>query len=111
MNAAARLLNQNSVSRTWVISFIFSKAQMSLCTLIAALLVSGLSMIYVTNVTRSLHASLQQVLVDRDFLHVQWGQLLLEKSTWVMQGRIQQVASDKLKMVVPNGKSVVIIKE
>lgn len=111
MNAAARFLSQSTVSRTWVISVLLSKAQFGLFTLIIAVLMSALSVVYVTNTTRSLNASVQQMLADRDHMHVQWGQLLLEKSTWIMQARVQQIASDKLDMVVPNSQSVVIINE
>ncbi|MHB1947519.1 MAG: cell division protein FtsL [Gammaproteobacteria bacterium] len=111
MNAAARFLSQSSVSRTWVISVLMSKAQLSTLTLLVAVLMSALSIVYVTNNTRSLNASLQQMQAERDRLHVQWGQLLLEKSTWIMQARIQQIASNKLGMVVPNSKSVVIVNE
>lgn len=111
MNAAARFLSQSSVSRTWVISVLMAKAQLSTLTLLVAVLMSALSIVYVTNNTRSLNANLQQMQAERDHLHVQWGQLLLEKSTWIMQARIQQIASNKLGMVVPNSKSVVIVNE
>jgi len=111
MNAAARFLSLSTVSRTWVVSFILSKTQLSLVTLVIGVLVSSLSVVYVTNMSRSFNANVQQSLAERDHLHAQWGQLLLEKSTWIMQARIQQVASDKLGMVVPDSKSVVIINE
>lgn len=111
MNSAARFLNQSAVSKTWVVSVLISKMQFSLYILLTGVLVSALSIVYVTNNTRSLNASVQQALTERDHLHVQWGQLLLEKSTWIMQARIQQVASDKLGMMIPNSKSVVIVKE
>ncbi len=109
MNAAARLFSQSTVSRTWLLSVLISKVQFGRYLLILAVLMSALSMVYVTNTTRSLNAGLQQTLAERDHLHIQWGQLLLEKSTWIMQARVQQVASDKLGMVVPEGKSLVIV--
>jgi cell division protein FtsL len=111
MNSAARFLSQNPISRTWVVSVLLSKVQFSLITLSIAVLVSALSIVYVTNYSRELNASLQQAFTDRDHLHIQWGQLLLEKSTLTMQARIQQVASNKLGMVIPNNKSVVIVNE
>jgi cell division protein FtsL len=111
MNAAARFLSQSTVSRTWVFSILLSKAQVSLMTLMIAVLMSALSIVYVTNSTRSLNANLQQSLAERDQLHTDWGQLLLEKSTWIMQARVQHIASTKLDMVVPDNKSVVIVNE
>lgn len=111
MNAAGRFLSQSTVSRTWVFSILLSRAQFGMFVLIGAVLMSALSLIYVTNSTRSLNATIQQTLAERDHLHIQWGQLLLEKSTWMMQARIQQVASEKLGMLVPTNKTVVIINE
>lgn len=111
MNSAARFLNHSTFSRTWVVSVILSKAQWSVFTLMLAVSVSALSIVYVTNNTRCLNATLQQTLAEREGLHIQWSQLLLEKSTLIMQARIQDVASKDLEMVVPDNKSVVIINE
>lgn len=111
MNAAARLLNQGVLSRGWVISLFLNRAQLPLFIAALAVLVSALSVVYITNTTRSLHASLQQTLTERDRLHVQLGQLLLEKSTWIMQARVQNVAEKHFGMVVPDSKSVVVVKE
>lgn len=109
MNAAARLFNQGVLSRGWAVSVFFSKAQMSTIVLILAVLTSALSIVYVTNSTRTLNAGLQQSMYERDNYRVQWGRLLLERSTWMMQARVQQIAEDKLGMVIPNSKSVVVI--
>lgn len=111
MNAAARLLNQGVLPRSWVISTFFNKSQVPLVMMVFAVLVSALGVIYVTNTARSLNANIQQAMTERQQLHVQWGQLLLEKSTWTMQARIQHTAEGKLNMVVPNSKSVVVINE
>ncbi len=111
MNAAARLLNQGVLSRGWVISIFFNRSQMPLAVLVFGVLVSALSVIYITNMARSLNANIEQTLLERQQLHVQWGQLLLEKSTWIMQARIQNIAEGKLGMVVPNNKSVVVVNE
>lgn len=109
MNAAARTLNQGVLSRGWAISFFLAKAQLSTMILVLAVLSSALSIIYVTNITRTLNSNIQQNLTMHDTFHVQWGQLLLEKSTWMVQARVQQVAEEKLKMVIPDSKSVMIV--
>jgi cell division protein FtsL len=109
MNAAARLFNQGVLSRGWAASVFFSKAQISSVILIVAVLVSALSIVYVTNASRSQNASIQQIYYDRDQLHDQWGRLLLERSTWMMQARVEQIAEDKLGMFTPDSKSIVII--
>ncbi len=111
MNAAARLINQGSLSRSWVVSVVLSKMQFSTLVLAIAVLVSALSIVYVTNTSRSLNAYVQQTLVERDQLHIQWGQLLLEKSSRITPVRVQTIAESHLNMVVPDGKSVVIVNE
>ncbi len=109
MNAAARLFNQGVLSRGWAITFMIERLQVTTLLLLIALLTSALSMVYVTNLARSTHAALQQTLLERDHMHSQWNQLLLEKSTWMMQARVQKIAEDKLGMIYPESKSVVIV--
>jgi cell division protein FtsL len=111
MNTAARLLNQNVISRDWVVSVLLTKTQLLMGTLILAVLTSALSVIYVTNTSRTLNASIQQTLAERNHLHIQWGQLLLERSTWIMQARVQNIAEGKLDMVLPDSKTVVVVNE
>lgn len=109
MNAAARLFNQGVLSRGWVVSLFLTRFQMTLFIVIISILFSALGLIYVTNTTRSVNANIQQLTTERDRLHVQYGQLLLEKSTLLMQARIQTVAENRLGMVMPEGKSRIII--
>lgn len=111
MNAAARLMQQSVISRSWILSFVLSRVQTSFIVLIAALLVSALSMIYVTNVSRSLNANIQQTLFERNKLHIAWGQLLLEKSTLTMQTRVEKLAEQEMGMQIPDHQSVVIVNE
>jgi cell division protein FtsL len=111
MNAAARLLNQGVLSRGWVISIFLHRSQMPLVVVAFGVLMSALSVIYITNNVRSLNANIEQTLIERQQLHVQRGQLLLEKSTWIMQARIQHVAEGKLGMMIPDHKSVVVVNE
>lgn len=109
MNAAARF-NQGVLSRGWAATVFLTRARFSTIVLVLSILTSALSIIYVTNATRSLNASLQQNLVERDHLHVQWSKLLLEKSTWMMQARVEAIAEKHLGMIIPDAKSVVIVK-
>lgn len=109
MNAAARLYNQDVVSRKWIISVLMTKFQMSMTIMILAILTSGFSIVYITNATRSLHASIQQGFAERDHLSIEWGQLLLERGTYIMQARIQKIAEEKLGMIIPDNKSIIII--
>ena len=109
MNAAARLLNQGVLSRGWVVSVFLTRFDISLFVLVFAVLISALSLIYMTNSARSLNASIEQSYTEHDQLHIQHGQLLLEKSTLTMQARVQDIAEERLNMVAPEGKAVVIV--
>ena len=111
MNAAARLLNQGALSRGWVVSLFLTRYQLMLVTLTFSVLISALSVVYIANATRGLNAAIHQALTERNRLHVQWGQLLLEKGAWTTQARVQHVAEDRLGMVLPDNKSVVTINE
>lgn len=111
MNAAARLFNQGELSRGWVVSLFLTRFQLVWVFFISSILLSALTLVYVTNTTRSLHASLQQELVLHDRLYIQWGQLLLEKSSLTTQARVQSVAETKLDMLIPEGQSVIVINE
>lgn len=109
MNAAGRFVNQNVLSRGWAISMFWARAQFPTMVLCLAVLTTALSMVYATNANRGFNSAIQQTLAERDRLHVQWGQLLLEKSTWVVQARVQKIAEEKLSMIIPDSKSVTII--
>lgn len=111
MNAAARLLNQGALSHGWVISIVLKRVQLPLVIAVISLVMTALGVIYVTNMTRSLNANIQQTLAERERLHVQWSQLLLERSTWMMQARIQSLAEGRLGMMTPDSKTVVVVKE
>jgi len=111
MNAAARLVHQNVLSRHFVLTHSITRSQFAIMLMSLAVLLSALSVIYVTQVTRVMYASYQRNLAEQDHLHVQHGQLLLERSTWMMQSRVQNIAESKMGMVVPDAKSVVIIHE
>lgn len=111
MNAAARLVHQSGLSHHLVRIWFFSRRQLTVILLALALLLSALGIVYVTQMTRMLHASFQSNLAEKNRLTVERGQLLLERSTWIMQARIQAVAETKLGMQIPDRKSVVVINE
>lgn len=111
MNAAGRLVHQSTVSRHLVLAHLLTRKQVTVMLLGLSVLLSAMSIIYVTHMTRILHASFQHNIVEQDRLHIERGQLLLERSTWMMQARIQQIAEKKLGMIIPDNKSVVVVRE
>lgn len=111
MNAAGRLVHQGILSRQLVMTHFLSSRHIVLMSLTLALLFSALGIIYVTNTTRGLYAAYQHNIVEQNRLHVEQGQLLLERSTEMRQSRIQQLAESKFNMIIPDHQSVVIVHE
>ncbi|TAK78475.1 MAG: cell division protein FtsL [Gammaproteobacteria bacterium] len=111
MNAAARLVHQGVLSRHLMLTHVATWRQMTVCALILGILFSALGVVYITHTSRELYASYQHRLTEQNRLHVERGQLLLERGALMMQARVQQLAEEKLNMVVPDHKSVVIIHE
>lgn len=71
---------------------------------------SGLGVVYTTFSSRHLLNDLQQLEKQRNRLQVEWGRLLLEQSSLVAQGRVEEVAIAELGMEVPDLKQVVVFK-
>jgi cell division protein FtsL len=111
MNAAARFASQNTLSRGWILSLLWLRVNFSTLILSVLVLSSALSLVYITNAARSLNASYQEALSESDHLRIQWNQLLLEKSTWVVQARVQEIAENKLGMMIPDRKSIMILNK
>ncbi|MBX3709329.1 MAG: cell division protein FtsL [Gammaproteobacteria bacterium] len=111
MNAAARLVHQGVLSRHLLLTHLLNRRQIVVVALVLAVLLSALSIIYVTHITRIMHAAYQRNIAEQHHLHEQKGRLLLELSTWMMQARIQQIAENKLGMIVPDHQSVMVVHE
>jgi cell division protein FtsL len=78
-------------------------------TLVLIAMASALMVIWTTHVSRQLLNELQQLEKERNRLQVEWGQLLLEQSSMVSQGRVEDMAH-QLGMRIPAMDKVVVIK-
>ena len=76
------------------------------------LLVSVSAITVVNNSHKCRHAfnDLQQLKNRRNAFEVEWGQLLLEQSTWASQGRIESIASSELNMKIPLMSEMIVVK-
>lgn len=108
MNAAARLVDRQVIGRAIATSAV--QTMWPIMALLLAVLLSALSLIYVAHMRREMHATFQREERMHDKLNVEQGQLLLERSTLMMQSRVQQIAETELDMVLPNHKNTVMIK-
>jgi cell division protein FtsL len=79
---------------------------------VLALLVmaSAFSVIYAKHQSRKLFVELQTLHKARDDMDIEWGQLQLEQSTLATHSRVEKTAGNKLGMVIPDAKQVVILQ-
>jgi cell division protein FtsL len=71
---------------------------------------SSLGVIYAKHEARSRFNELQQLTQQRDDLDIEWGQLQLEQSTWATHGRVERLARDDLRMVIPQANDLRIVQ-
>ncbi len=78
--------------------------------LISALLVSALMVIYKKYNSRLIFIEIQKQEKLLDQYEVAWGQLQLELTTLAEQNRVEQVAREQLKLVLPAREKIIYIK-
>jgi cell division protein FtsL len=74
-----------------------------------AVLASSLGVIYAKQEARNRFNDLQKLTKARDDLDIEWGQLQLEQSTWATHGRVEQVARDDLRMIIPQASDLRLV--
>ena len=85
------------------------RTMVHLVVLLMLTTVSATSVIYSTHKSRYLLNELRQLERQRNNLQVVWGQLLLEQSSLVAQGRIENLAIAELGMKIPTVENVVVV--
>ena len=88
-------------TRTW---------QWIVAALWALLLASSLVVVYGKHAARNHFTELQNLTRERDELDIEWGQLQLEQSTWGTHGRVERLARDELRMVIPRPAELRIVQ-
>jgi len=78
--------------------------------LILVLLASALSVIYSKYQSRLIFIEIQKQERQLDQYEVEWGQLQLELTTLAEQNRVEQVAREQLKLVMPVREKIIYIK-
>ncbi len=72
---------------------------------------SAVGVIYAVNESRHLLNELQLLENQRNALQVEWGQLLLEESSLISQGRLEDIAVTELGMQIPTLENMVMIRQ
>jgi len=78
--------------------------------LLLVLLASALSVIYSKYQSRLIFIEIQKQERELDQYEVEWGQLQLELTTLAEQNRVEQVAREQSKLVMPVREKIIYIK-
>lgn len=110
MNAAARDINQSNFFQGQLADVRLSRQFCMQFALLLAVLVSALCVVYVTNLQRMSLSQLESSEQQEHQLQLQWGQLLLEQASLATPSRVQQLAAEKLRMVLPVDKQTFVLR-
>ncbi|MNO91002.1 Cell division protein FtsL [compost metagenome] len=77
--------------------------------LFVAVLLSAISVAYSAYWNRQLLNSLYAELSVRDKAQAEYGRLILEQSTWTAHSRIEALATEQLKMRVPDPIEIMMV--
>jgi cell division protein FtsL len=75
-----------------------------------AVLASALGVVHAKHQARVRFIELQELVTERDELDIEWGQLQLEQSTWATHGRVERMARDELRMIIPQASDLRIVQ-
>jgi len=74
------------------------------------LILSTVAVVYTTHLCRQLYTQLSRLQQEESNLQVEWGQYLLEQSTWASLTRIEKAATEELGMRVPDFNEVIMVE-
>ena len=82
---------------------------LGLLVILGLILSTGLSVVHTTHANRFAFNKLQEMKELANQFDVEWGQLLIEQSTFGIEGRIEQKAVEQLQMRVPELSNIVMV--
>ena len=91
--------------------FPLSGLHILLFAFIIMILISAFAVVYVKDLNRRLFIEYQELQQTHQQIEIDWGKLLLERSTWSTQSRIQRIASEQLQMIAPKPREIVMIEQ
>ncbi len=85
------------------------RGSLLMLVLFIAVLMSAIAVAYSAHWNRQLLNELYGELSVRDKAQAEWGRLILEQSTWTAHSRIETLASEQLKMHIPEAGAVRLV--
>jgi cell division protein FtsL len=110
MNAAAKIIRQSDLFHGQLFRMHVSKSLWIQLILLVGVLISALCVVYTTNMTRITLSQLELAEHHAHRLALQRGQLLLEQASLATPSRVQQLASEKLHMILPTNKDTIVLR-
>lgn len=80
-----------------------------MAALLALVIISACALVYVRHQHRVTFVALQELLQQRDQLNIQWGQLLLEQSTFSFHHYVNTTARKRLGMRLPQPEAIITL--
>lgn len=74
-----------------------------------AVVISALAVVSATQQVRRDVNQLETLRREASHLQVEWGQYLLEESTWAAYSRIENIANQELSMIAPTTEHIVMV--
>ena len=78
--------------------------------LIAAVLGTGVAVVYARQEHRQAYVQLNRLVRERDELNIEFSRLQLEQATWAETNRIEQVATERVGMLFPAASELVVVR-
>jgi cell division protein FtsL len=88
-----------------------AKTIMGVAILSLAVVVTAITCVYARHESRKQFTRLQVLIVERDSLEVEWGQLQIEQSTWSTHSRVEQLARRKMNMRNPAASEIRVVRQ
>ena len=76
----------------------------------AAVLASGIAVVYARQQHRQANVELTGLLKQRDEIDIEFSRLQLEQATWAETNRIEQVATERLGMSFPDKPELIVVQ-
>lgn len=89
---------------------LFNARNLGLLVLLAAIMGSALAVVNTSFKSRTVFHELQKLRAESNELDVQRGQLLIEQSTFGLEGRIEQKATEELDMTLPDWSRIIMVR-
>jgi cell division protein FtsL len=85
--------------------------QLTASLLLVCAVASSLWWVYTLHQSRSLFLQLEQLSTQHDEAMAEWSRLQIEQATFADASRVEQIARDRLNMIVPEKLEILVIEQ